>query len=139
MGSVIKPAGFEAVQGIITTAYRLDPTDPQWADNEEYKAWSAFMDAHFPDGDKTSSFTTYGWSACNTLLHTLQSAGGDYSRESIMKAAASIKDYRAPLLLPGIKVDTSATDLYPIEAMQLQRVEGETWALFGDVISVESE
>lgn len=139
IGSVIKPAGFEASQGIITTAYMMDPTDPQWADNEEYKAWSAFMDAYFPDGDKTSSFTAYGWSACNTLLHTLQSVGGDYSRENIMKAAASIKEYRAPLLLPGITVDTSATDFYPIEAMQLQRVEGETWALFGDVISAESE
>lgn len=63
MGSVIEPVGFEAGQGIITTAYMMDPTDPQWADNEECKAWSAFMDAHFPDGDKTSSFTTYGWSA----------------------------------------------------------------------------
>ena len=139
IGSVIKPAGFEASQGIITTQYMMDPTDPQWADHEEYKAWSAFMDEYFPDGDKTSSFTAYGWSACHTLLHTLKNAGGDYSRENIMKAAANIKEFRAPLLLPGIVVDTSATDFYPIEAMQLQRIEGETWKLFGDVISAESE
>jgi hypothetical protein len=97
------------------------------------------MDKYFPDGDKTSSFTAYGWASCHTLLQTLKLAGGDYSRENIMKAAASLKEFRAPLLLPGIVVDTSPTDFYPIEAMQLQRIEGETWKLFGDVISAESE
>jgi branched-chain amino acid transport system substrate-binding protein len=139
IGAVIKPAGFDAAQGIITTAYMMDPTDPQWAENDEFKAWSAFMDKYFPDGDKTSSFTAYGWAVCNTMLQALKQAGGDYSRETIMKAAASLDHYRAPMLLPGITVTTSATDFYPIESMQLQRIEGETWKLFGDIISAESK
>lgn len=139
IGSVIKPAGFEASQGIITTQYMMDPTDPQWADNQEYKDWVAFMDKYYPDGDKTSSFTAYGWAVCHTLLDVLKRAEGDYSRENIMAKAASIKELRVPLLLPGITVDTSPTDFYPIEAMQLQRVKGETWELFGEIISAESE
>jgi len=139
IGSVIKPAGFEASQGIITTAYLMDPTDPQWTDNAEYKEWSAFMDKYFPDGDKTSSFTAYGYAVCNTLLHVLKSANGDYSRENIMDKASSIRGLRVPMLLPGITISTSKTDFYPIEAMQLQRIEGKTWKLFGNIISAESE
>lgn len=139
IGSVIKPAGFEASQGIITSQYMMDPTDPTFHDHPEYKEWSAFMDKYFPDGDKTSSFTPYGYAACLTLLDVLKRANGDYSRESIMKSAASITELRVPMLLPGITVDTSATDFYPIEAMALARVKGETWERFGDIISAETE
>lgn len=139
IGSVIEPAGFEASQGIITTQYMMDPTDPQFADHPDFLEWSAFMDKYYPDGDKTSSFTVYGYAACNTLLHVLKNADGDYSRENIMKQAANIKELRVPMLLPGILVDTSPTDFFPIEAMTLARINGETWELFGDVISAESE
>ncbi len=139
IGSVIKPAGFEASQGIITTQYIIDPTDPQFQDHPEFKEWSAFMDKYYPDGDKTSSFTPYGWAVCHTLLDVLKRADGDFSRENIMKSAASIKELRVPMLLPGITVDTSPTDFFPIEAMALARIKGETWERFGDVISAETE
>ena len=139
IGSVIEPAGFDASQGIITAQYLMDPTDKEFFEHEEYKEWSAFMDKYYPDGDKTSSFTAFGWSACHTLLQVLKQSNGDYSRENIMKEAANIKEYRAPMLLPGIVVDTSPTDFYPIEAEQLARVKGESWERFGDVISAESE
>ena len=139
IGSVIKPAGFEASQGIITSQYMMDPTDPTFKDHPEYKEWSAFMDKYYPDGDKTSSFTPYGYAACKTLLHVLQQTNGDYSREAIMKSASNIKELRVPMLLPGITIDTSPTDFFPIEAMALARIKGETWERFGDVISAETE
>ena len=139
IGSVIKPAGFEASQGVITTQYMMDPTDTQFQDHPEYLEWSAFMDKYYPDGDKTSSFTPYGYAVCNTLLHVLKNAEGDYSRENIMKQASNIKELRVPMLLPGITIDTSPTDFFPIEAMGLARLKGETWERFGDVISAESE
>ncbi|MEM1161824.1 MAG: ABC transporter substrate-binding protein [Pseudomonadota bacterium] len=139
IGSVIKPAGFEASQGIITTQYMMDPTDPQFQDHPELVEWAAFMDKYYPDGDKTSSFTPYGWAACHTLLDVLKRAEGDYSRDNVMAKAASIKELRVPMLLPGIIVDTSPTDFYPIEAMGLARIKGETWERFGDVISAETE
>ena len=139
IGSVIKPAGFDASQGIISAGYLMDPTDPEWASHPEFKEWSAFMDKYFPDGDKTSNFTVLGYASCVTLLDVLKRAEGDYSRENIMAKAASISKLRVPLLLPGILLNTSATDFYPIEAEQLMRVNGEGWERFGEIISAESK
>ena len=139
VGAVLEPAGLDASQGLISAGYLMDPTDPQWAEDPEFKEWSAFMDKYYPDGDKKSSFTTYGYAACLTLKKTLEQAGDDLSRENIMKEAANLKEVDIPMLLPGVVVDTSPTDFYPIEAMQLQKFEGDSWKLFGDVISAESE
>ncbi len=139
VGAVMKPAGLDASQGIISAGYQMDPTDPQWQDSDDFKEWSAFMDKYHADGDKTSSFTSYGYAACMTLKHVLEAAGDDLSRENIMKQAASMQDVRIPMLLPGITLNTSATDFYPIEAMQLQKFEGDTWKLFGDIIHAESK
>lgn len=138
IGGVIKPAGFEASQGIITVAYMMDPTDPQWHETDDYKDWSAFMDEYYPAGDKTSSFTAYGYAVAKTLEHVLRACNGDFSRENIMKQAASLREVRIPMLLPGITLSTSEADFYPIESMQLQRVEGESFKLFGGIISAES-
>lgn len=137
-GAVLKPAGLEASKGIISAGYQVDQTDPQYQDTEDYKEWSAFMDEWYPDGDKTSSFTSYGYAVGMTMKHVLEQAGDDLSRENIMKQAASMDEVSVPMLLPGITISTSETDFYPIEAMRLQRFNGESWELFGDVIAAES-
>jgi branched-chain amino acid transport system substrate-binding protein len=139
VGAVMKPAGLDASQGIITAAYIKDATDPQFKDDADMKTWGAFMDKYHPQGDKTSSFTTYGYAVSYTLHQVLKRAGDDLTRENVMKQAASLKNLDVPLLVPGIKVHTSATDFYPIQSVRLQRFEGETWKLFGDVLSNESE
>ena len=138
VGSVLEPAGLEASTGLISAQYQMDPTDTQWQDHEEYKEWSAFMDEYYPEGDKTSSFTSYGYAACMTLKKVLEQAGDDLSRENIMKEAANLQDVRVPMLLPGININTSPTDFYPIESMQLSKFNGKNWELFGDIISAES-
>jgi branched-chain amino acid transport system substrate-binding protein len=138
VGAVLEPAGFEASTGLISAQYQMDPTDNQWHDNEEYKDWVAFMDEYHPDGDKTSSFTSYGYAACKTLEKVLEQAGDDLSRENIMKQAANLQDVRVPMLLPGINISTSPSDFYPIESMQLSKFNGKNWELFGDIISVET-
>ncbi len=135
---MLKPAGLDASTGLITADYRMDPTDPQWQETDDYKEWSAFMDKYMPQGNKADSNHTYGYAACKTLVQVLEQAGDDLSRENIMKQAASLHDVRVPMLLPGITLNTSATDFYPIEAMQLMKFNGETWERFGDVISAES-
>ncbi len=138
VGAVLQPAGLEASTGLISAQYQMDPTDSQWQDNQEYKDWSAFMDKYHPQGDKTSSFTAYGYAACMTLKKVLEQAGDDLSRENIMKEAANLQNVRVPMLLPGITVSTSPTDFYPIESMQLSKFNGKNWELFGDIISAES-
>lgn len=138
VGSVLAPAGLEASKDIISVGYQMDPTDPQYVDHPEMIAWRAFMDKYHPGGDQTSTFTAFGYAQCKTLKVTLEQAGDDLSRENIMRQAANLKDVRIPLLLPGILVNTSPTDFAPIQSLQLMRFTGETWELFGDIISAEA-
>ncbi len=135
VGSVLKPAGLEASKDVLSTGYLKDPTDPTWNDDAGKKEWLAFMDKYFPDGDKTSSFTVYGYSVAQTLHQTLKQAGDNLTRENVMKQAASLKGVKQPMLLPGIEINTSATDFYPIEQMQMQKFTGDRWELFGEIIS----
>ena len=137
VGGVLKPAGFEASKGIISAGYLMEEADPQFAEDPEMLEWREFMAEWYPDGDVTSSFTVFGYSVGATIVHTLEMAGDDLSREGILKAAASLKDYDAPLLLPGIVINTGPDDFAPIEAMQLQKFDGESWKRFGDVIAVD--
>jgi branched-chain amino acid transport system substrate-binding protein len=135
VGSVLKPAGFEASKDVLSTGYLKDPTDPTWDNDAGKKEWLAFMDKYFPDGDKTSSFTVYGYTVAQTLAQVLKQCGDDLTRANVMKHAANLKNVELPMLLPGIKINTSATDFYPIEQMQMQKFTGERWELFGEVIS----
>jgi branched-chain amino acid transport system substrate-binding protein len=137
IGGVIKPVGFEASQGIISANYAMDPTDPQWRDNPAMKEWVAFMDKWNPSGDKTDSFNVYGYNVARTLVQVLKQCGDELTRANIMRQAANLKGFEPGLLLPGIKINTPATDFYPIEELQLMRLKGETWELFGPMISGE--
>jgi branched-chain amino acid transport system substrate-binding protein len=135
VGSVLKPAGFEASKDVLSTGYLKDPTDPTWDNDAGKKEWLAFMDKYFPDGDKTSSFTVYGYTVAQSLHEVLKQSGDNLTRENVMKQAASLKNVGHPMLLPGITINTSDKDFYPIEQMQMQKFTGERWELFGPVIS----
>jgi branched-chain amino acid transport system substrate-binding protein len=138
VGSVIKPAGFENSQDIISAAYLKDVSDPQWKDDPGMKAFLDFMTKYFPEGDKLDGGTVVGYGVAQTLVEVLKKCGDNLTRENVMKQAASLKDFRTEVLLPGIKINTGPNDFYPIQAVQLQRFEGETFKLFGSVISAES-
>jgi branched-chain amino acid transport system substrate-binding protein len=135
VGGVLTPAGPENAKGVLSTQYYKDPTDPTWVNDADYKEWLAFMEKYFPDGDRTSNFTVYGYAAGKTLLEVLKLCGDNLTRENIMKQAANLHEVEIPMLLPGIKVNTGPRDFYPIEQMQMQRFNGERWELFGPVIS----
>ncbi len=135
IGSVIKPAGMEASQDIISSQYLKDPTDPQWKNDDGMKGWNAFLDKYYPEADRADASVMYGYTVAQGLVYVLKNCGNDLTRENIMKQAASIKDLVLPGLLPGIKVNTSATDFAPISSVQLIRFKGQTWERFGDIIS----
>ncbi|KRQ00182.1 ABC transporter substrate-binding protein [Bradyrhizobium sp. DASA03076] len=135
IGSVMKPAGIENGQGVISSAYLKDPTDPQWKDDAGMKAWNEFLDKYYPDANRTDNSVVYGYTVAQTLAHVLKQCGDDLTRENVMKQAASIKDLELGMMLPGIKVNTSPTDFAPLSQLQLMRFKGETWERFGDVIS----
>jgi branched-chain amino acid transport system substrate-binding protein len=137
VGSVLKPAGLEASQGILTTSYLKDPTDPQWKDDPAMKEWIAFMDKYYPEGDKTSTFTAYGYLVAQTMVQVLKQCGDNLTRENVMRQAANLKNVELGLLLPGIRLNTSPTDFFPIEQMQLARFKGQAFELFGPIYSGE--
>ena len=135
VGSVIRPAGPEKAVGIISASYGKDPTDPQWQNGSEYKDWLAWMQKYNAAANVADTNAVYGYNASQTLVHVLKMCGNDLTRENIMKQAANIRDLKLPMLLPGIVVSTSAADFAPIKQMQLQKFDGTTWQLFGEVIS----
>jgi ABC-type branched-subunit amino acid transport system substrate-binding protein len=137
VATVLRPAGLENSKGIISTAYIKDPTDPTWKDDPGIKAWAAFMDKYFPEGDKTNNNNVYGYATAQTMVQVLKQCGDDLTRENVMRQAASLKNFSSDVLLPGIKINTSPTDFFPIEQMQLMRFNGQTWELFGEIISGE--
>jgi ABC-type branched-subunit amino acid transport system substrate-binding protein len=137
VASVLKPAGLEFSKGIISTAYLKDPTDPTWNDDPAVKRWRDFMDKYYPDGDKTNANNLYGYVQAEAMVQVLKQCGDNLTRDNIMKQAANLKDFHSDLMLPGIKVNTSPDDYFPIEQMQLMRFNGEAWELFGDVITGE--
>ncbi|MBA3543868.1 MAG: ABC transporter substrate-binding protein, partial [Chthoniobacterales bacterium] len=118
VGSVLQPAGLENAKGIYSSYYLKDANDPQWKDDPAMKEWRAFMDKYYPDGDKTSSFTVFGYAVAQTLAQVLKQCGDDLTRENVMRQAANLKKFEVGLLLPGITINTSPTDYYPIEQLQ---------------------
>jgi len=135
IGSVMKPAGFENSQGIISSAYLKDPTDAQWKNDAGMKAWNVFLDKYYPEANRADASVMYAYTVAQGLVHVLKACGDDLTRENIMKQAASIKNLELGGLLPGIKVNTSATDFAPLSQLQLMKFKGETWDRFGEIIS----
>ncbi len=137
VGSVIKPAGYDNAQGIISAAYLKDASDKQWDNDPGMKEFYAFMAKDFPEGDKLDGGTVTGYGVAQTLVQVLKQCGDNLTRENIMKQAANLQDFRTEVLLPGIKINTAPNDFAPISQLQLMKFKGEKWELFGDIISAD--
>jgi ABC-type branched-subunit amino acid transport system substrate-binding protein len=137
IGAVIKPAGFENAQGIISAAAFMDPVDPQWKDDPGMKDFDSFLAKDFPEGNRADSLIIGGYNVAQALVQVLKQCGDDLTRENVMRQAANLKDFRTANLLPGITINTSPIDFAPIKQLQLKRFKGERWELFGPIMSSE--
>ena len=138
VGSVMKPAGFENGQDIISSNYLKDPTDAQWKNDAGMKAWNEFLDKYYPEANRADASVMYGYTVAQGLVQVLKQCGDDLTRANVMKQAASLKDLELGGLLPGVKVNTSPTDFAPISQLQLMKFKGDTWERFGDVMNGEA-
>ena len=129
---VLKPAGFKNAQGIVSTAYFKDPEDPQWRDDPAMKEYKAALEKHSPRSDPNDPFNVYGWAVADTMTEALKNMK-EPTRKALMDSVRSL-DFNSEILLPGIEVKMGPDDGYPIEAMQIQRFEGENWKLQGEVV-----
>ncbi|MBF0277652.1 MAG: ABC transporter substrate-binding protein [SAR324 cluster bacterium] len=130
--TVLKPAGFDLSQGIITTRYLLDPDDPKHEAKEGIIQFKAFMERYYPEGDRKSIFNLYGYAVAQTMVHVLENCKNDLSRENLMKQAASISKLEVFGLIPGITISTSPTDFRPIESMEMIQFSGEGYQTVGN-------
>jgi branched-chain amino acid transport system substrate-binding protein len=135
VGAVMIPAGPENGIGIVSSAYLKDPTDSSWDNDAGMKEWRAFMAKYYPEGDVKDAGNVSAFGLTHTMLHVLKQCGGDFSRENMMKQATSLHDVENPVLLPGIKLNTSPTNYHPLRQLQLMRWTGKTWERFGDIIA----
>jgi branched-chain amino acid transport system substrate-binding protein len=137
IGSVIKPAGFENSQGILSAAYGKDGADSQWDNDPGMKKFLDFLAKYYPEGNKLDGSVVFGYGVAQTMVKVLEMCGDNLTRENVMKQAASLKNFAPDTLLPGITINTSAADFAPIKQLKMERLNGEKWELFGDIISSE--
>jgi branched-chain amino acid transport system substrate-binding protein len=133
VSTVMEPAGLEAGVGILSTAYVKDPDDPAWKDDAGVKTWREFMVKYIPEADLHDTNYVNAYNSAMTMEAVLKACGDDLSTENILKQAYAIKDLELPMLLPGIKVNTSPTDHVPVDQMQFMKFNGKTWDRFGDL------
>ncbi|MGY4316841.1 ABC transporter substrate-binding protein [Bradyrhizobium sp. 41S5] len=134
VSATLKPAGLDISKGIISTNYGKDPADPQWKDDPGVKAYFAFMDKYYPEGDKLNTVNTYGYSTAELLIQVLKQCGDDLTRENLMKQVTSLKKFVPSLALPGMSITTGPNDYRINKQMQMMKFNGERWELFGPII-----
>jgi branched-chain amino acid transport system substrate-binding protein len=135
IGGVLAPAGFENAKGIVSVTYGKDPDDSTWNDDPGMKNWRAFMDKYYSDGDKHSSFNTYGYGSAELMAKVLDMCGDELTRENVMKQATSLKDVTGDLSLPGISINTTPMDYRVIKQLRMMQFNGERWELFGPILT----
>jgi branched-chain amino acid transport system substrate-binding protein len=133
VSSVMEPAGLEAGIGIFSTAYVKDPDDPAWRDDAGVKAWRQFMTHYLPEADLHDTNYVNAYNNAMALEQVLKACGDDLSTGNILKQAYAIQNLELPMLLPGIKINTSPTEHVPVDQMQFMRFNGKTWERFGEL------
>jgi branched-chain amino acid transport system substrate-binding protein len=138
IGSVMKPAGLDASDGILSAGYLKDASDPQWKDDEDMKKFAAFLDKYMPGANVSDTNLVYGYVAAQTMVQVLKQCGDELTRDNVMKQAANLKDFAPGMLIPGIKLNTGAADFAPIKQLKMMQFKAGKWDFFGDTISAET-
>ena len=134
ISSTMTPAGREKLKGAITAVYDKDPTDARWSDDAGFRQYAAFVTKYMSRDEQDDARVVNGFGVAATIVHVLKQCGADLSRKNIMYQAANINDLELPMLLPGVKIRTSASNYHPIRNMQLASFNGSSWELFGDLL-----
>ena len=134
VGAVLRPAGLGKAVGLISSAVLKDPSDPQWRDDSAVKAYLAWAKQWYPEGDPGDWNNVLGYTSAQLMVEVLKHCGDELTREKLLRQATDIKDLQLPMMLPGIKINTSPKDYLPVEQAQLMRFDGERWVRFGDIV-----
>lgn len=133
--ATLAPAGVEKVIGIISSSSTKDPNDPVWANDKGVLDFLAFRKAYYPESDLNNRLAADGYGLAQGIVYLLQQSGDNLTRENVMHVAANSHDVEYPLLLAGIRVNTSPTNYRGFNQMQLVKFDGARWVPFGDIVS----
>jgi branched-chain amino acid transport system substrate-binding protein len=139
VSATLKPAGFDNAMGVIVGTFIKDPTDSKWNDDAGMKAYRVFFAKYLAGSDIGDTNYLTGYQQGMILEQILKQCGNDLSRENIVKQAKSLKDLVLPTAMPGISINTSATNNMIWTQLQLQRWSGTNWEQFGEVLDIKSE
>jgi branched-chain amino acid transport system substrate-binding protein len=134
---VLKPVGLQNAKGIVSTAYFKDPQTAKWANDPAVKEYKAALKKYSPKSDPEDAFNMYGWTVATTMAKALEQMKQP-TRAALMDAVRNM-DEEQGTLLPGEKVQTSPSDGYPLEAMQIIKFDGQNWQLQGDLIEAKAQ
>ena len=136
VAATLKPAGFEKCKDIVSDFFLKDPTDPAWKDDAGLQMVGRLHGQILSrTATRPTAPTSMGRRVAATVVQVLKQCGDELTRENVMKQAASLHDFTVPMLLPGIKINTSPTDFAPVKQVQMGRFDGEKWVLFGPLIT----
>lgn len=133
--ATIKPAGYENAQGALALVTRQDPGNPIWADQPDMKEYLAFLDRYAPGADRSDDLYAVGYTCAATTAHVIRQCGDRLTRANILHHAANLRKYAAPLLIPGITLNTTPTDYVPVKQFQLMRFKNEAYERVGGLLS----
>ena len=133
----LKPAGLEKSKGVVTATFGKDPNDLRWKDDPGIREWQEFAARRLGPGDGKDVIGLYGYAAATLITQVLRQCGDDLSRDNIMRQALNVKDFASAGALPGARLNTSPTNYFPIRQLKLSRFNGESWELFGELLSEE--
>ncbi|WP_092231001.1 ABC transporter substrate-binding protein [Bradyrhizobium sp. Gha] len=139
IATVLKPAGLENAEGIVSTAYLKDASDPRWDSDPGIVKFKAFVQKYAPTINLNDLIALNAYDEVQTIVHVLEQCGDDLTRENVMRQVANIKDFHPDGQLPGIDINTSPTDYAPMENLQIVKFEKDHWVPLGAVISGQSE
>jgi branched-chain amino acid transport system substrate-binding protein len=139
VGTVMKPAGVERANGILSTGFVKDPTDPQFANDADFKRWLAWMKKYFPDGSLEDPQNAVGYAQAQTMVQVLKQCGDDLDRENIVRQAANLKDFHPDMLIDGVDLNTSPDNYEPMRKLRMVRFDGERFTYFGEIIDAGSD
>lgn len=125
--AVMKPAGYDNCQGIMSGTYLKDATNRAWDKDAEMQVWHAWMSKYMPDADRLNGYYVYAYAVASLMKETLRRCGGALTRADVMKQATNLQNLRVPMLLPKLLINTSPTSYYPIKFLQLSQFSGQIW------------
>jgi branched-chain amino acid transport system substrate-binding protein len=124
-GAILEPGGAAAYPGIYSVAFAKAPASPAFAQDEDVQTYLAALKQYgdYPDAP-AFPHCQWSWMVGATLEQAFQKMT-EPTRDNFMDALRSIKDFQAPLMLPGTSVDTTQDGQPAVSTVVVQKYNGK--------------